>query len=577
MEEGLVDPMPDRPAKMRRVEEPSEPSAPSTEKGISRVDSEKILRMSQKGMSVDAIADVWNVEAVEIVKTLELMRSGKDSQSDAQAGSEHGWTSLVKRLMEDPPDLCCPISQELMEDPVVAADGITYERRCIAEWFYFNSGSPTTREPLLTRVLNPSQHMKSAVIAYKERTVQEILSVAAELQGAEALKLLSRGEQFVRSSLPDVSAKKKLSSLLLLRGKRMKPGSRSKVNQELVPMLLEVGDTPQLQELLADMNEQEVIWLLHQVDGDVLESLSVPGPHKILVCKELARRITDSPVAEAQAERLSLLWDFLSQEQENQDDQDWAQAASLMLAAFHGRLTAKLERLDTKLLHHALTFLHNKERATAFARDFFTCDFGISTLEKWPPSKSASIFVELASRMDDDKDDEKLDLLVKAHGINDADAHVCRALSKQICRRMLCQRTTSDSKHLEGLLLKVQLEQVEDIPAEVVSKLCLEQESLKSLHGSQLMLLAKMLEKANRRADGARVALAAAEFFLPKRWRMNLMTPSCMHSLWTIPTQMRRLCCASFYGASEASAKNSAVNAESLRRLNRPSNLPCGT
>ena len=285
--------------------------------------------------------------------------------------------------------------------------------------------------------------MKSAVIAYKERTVQEILSVAAELQGAEALKLLSRGEQFVRSSLPDVSAKKKLSSLLLLRGKRMKPGSRSKVNQELVPMLLEVGDTPQLQELLADMNEQEVIWLLHQVDGDVLESLSVPGPHKILVCKELARRITDSPVAEAQSERLSLLWDFLSQQQENQDDQDWAQAASLMLAALHGRLTAKLERLDTKLLHHALTFLRNKERAT-------------------------------------------------------------------------CQRTTSDSKHLEGLLLKVQLEQVEDIPAEVVSKLCLEQESLKSLHGSQLMLLAKMLEKANRRADGARVALAAAEFFSAK-------------------------------------------------------------
>ena len=33
-------------------------------------------------MSVDAIADVWNVEAVEIVKTLELMRSGKDTNCD---------------------------------------------------------------------------------------------------------------------------------------------------------------------------------------------------------------------------------------------------------------------------------------------------------------------------------------------------------------------------------------------------------------------------------------------------------------------------------------------------------------
>ena len=58
--------------------------------------------------------------------------------------------------------------------------------------------------------------------------------MAAQLQGTEALRWLLRGEQFVRSSLPDVSAKRKLSSLLLLRGKRM---------QELVPMLLEVRDS----------------------------------------------------------------------------------------------------------------------------------------------------------------------------------------------------------------------------------------------------------------------------------------------------------------------------------------------
>lgn len=29
----------------------------------------------------------------------------------------------VKRLMTDPPELCCPVSKELMEDPVVAGDG----------------------------------------------------------------------------------------------------------------------------------------------------------------------------------------------------------------------------------------------------------------------------------------------------------------------------------------------------------------------------------------------------------------------------------------------------------------------
>ena len=33
--------------------------------------------------------------------------------------------------MTDPRELCCPISHELMKDPVVAGDGHTYERSCI--------------------------------------------------------------------------------------------------------------------------------------------------------------------------------------------------------------------------------------------------------------------------------------------------------------------------------------------------------------------------------------------------------------------------------------------------------------
>ena len=37
--------------------------------------------------------------------------------------------------MTDPPELCCPISHALMEDPVVAGDGFTYERSCIeGDW-----------------------------------------------------------------------------------------------------------------------------------------------------------------------------------------------------------------------------------------------------------------------------------------------------------------------------------------------------------------------------------------------------------------------------------------------------------
>jgi len=34
-----------------------------------------------------------------------------------------------------PKDLLCPISGEIMQDPVIALDGYTYERTNIKQWF----------------------------------------------------------------------------------------------------------------------------------------------------------------------------------------------------------------------------------------------------------------------------------------------------------------------------------------------------------------------------------------------------------------------------------------------------------
>ena len=43
-----------------------------------------------------------------------------------------------------PDALCCPISMEIMRDPVIAADGHTYERADIELWFANNNTSPKT-------------------------------------------------------------------------------------------------------------------------------------------------------------------------------------------------------------------------------------------------------------------------------------------------------------------------------------------------------------------------------------------------------------------------------------------------
>ena len=55
--------------------------------------------------------------------------------------------------MTDPSELCCPLSKALMLDPVVAADGITYERAWVEERLTQTPGqSPSTEREIETTV-----------------------------------------------------------------------------------------------------------------------------------------------------------------------------------------------------------------------------------------------------------------------------------------------------------------------------------------------------------------------------------------------------------------------------------------
>ncbi|CAI5465193.1 unnamed protein product [Closterium sp. Yama58-4] len=52
--------------------------------------------------------------------------------------------------------LMCPLSKTRMQDPVIAADGYTYERRYIEKWFKDSSVSPKTGKPLSHKALIPN-------------------------------------------------------------------------------------------------------------------------------------------------------------------------------------------------------------------------------------------------------------------------------------------------------------------------------------------------------------------------------------------------------------------------------------
>ena len=67
-----------------------------------------------------------------------------------------------------PRQLVCPITHELMQEPVVAEDGHTYEKAAIVEWFRNRNSSPMTNEHLKSTQVIPNVLVHAIISDYKE-------------------------------------------------------------------------------------------------------------------------------------------------------------------------------------------------------------------------------------------------------------------------------------------------------------------------------------------------------------------------------------------------------------------------
>ncbi|KAL6952532.1 hypothetical protein U1Q18_015190 [Sarracenia purpurea var. burkii] len=70
-------------------------------------------------------------------------------------------------LPAPPNHFICPILKDIMEDPCVAADGYTYDRKAIEIWLEENDKSPMTNYPLPNKSLIPNYTILSAIIEWK--------------------------------------------------------------------------------------------------------------------------------------------------------------------------------------------------------------------------------------------------------------------------------------------------------------------------------------------------------------------------------------------------------------------------
>ncbi|KAK1406791.1 hypothetical protein QVD17_38399 [Tagetes erecta] len=71
--------------------------------------------------------------------------------------------------MEFPHDFRCPISMEIMKDPVIISTGVTYERKNIEKWFfsYKKKTCPATMQRLENLDVTPNNTLKRLILAWE--------------------------------------------------------------------------------------------------------------------------------------------------------------------------------------------------------------------------------------------------------------------------------------------------------------------------------------------------------------------------------------------------------------------------
>ena len=115
------------------------------------------LRASAKAVAIEEHTDEY-VERITIATEKMSITNAKPSAAADNVAEE-----------DNTPDaICCPITQEIMIDPVfLVGDGHTYEREAITTWLEQNNTSPLTNEILPDCTLIANHVVKKMVAEWR--------------------------------------------------------------------------------------------------------------------------------------------------------------------------------------------------------------------------------------------------------------------------------------------------------------------------------------------------------------------------------------------------------------------------
>jgi hypothetical protein len=142
-----------------------------------------VLQDAREGESVEVLESAMQT-ARRVMDVLGPLAAELDKEhaiaaeylSEVKAAEQRKSERQTKQIPDipEPDEFLCPIMRHTMRDPVVAADGNTYERESIEMHFKRSNTSPLTAEPLKNKDLVPNNALKNLIRSF-EGTVQQNL------------------------------------------------------------------------------------------------------------------------------------------------------------------------------------------------------------------------------------------------------------------------------------------------------------------------------------------------------------------------------------------------------------------
>ncbi|KAJ6357019.1 hypothetical protein OIU78_005001 [Salix suchowensis] len=202
---------------------------------------------------------------IELQKPASLNRQRRKSSSSSNSS-----TSLLKMSEYVEPmygAFFCPLTKQIMDDPVTVQSGVTYDRKAITEWLEESENSqeifcPVTGQKLLSRVLRTNVALKTTIEEWKER------NEVARIKCSRSALVLSASPSMVLEAIRD------LHEIC----KRKQHNKIQVLNAGILPLLfklLEYRDRDVSYEVLEllreltkdDDDSKQVIWRKFEVTG----------------------------------------------------------------------------------------------------------------------------------------------------------------------------------------------------------------------------------------------------------------------------------------------------------------------